>query len=119
MEVRRQAAAPKAVPRHRTPKALRPYRGSGRRAARPVRARECALGTVHVDVSVHSTLLRAARLTAEVYPAVRTVKLEIERPAVRLERLSVTAPAVEETVWPGGDPLVVAHKIQNRLTRPN
>ncbi len=74
---------------------------------------------MHVDVSVHSTLLGAARLAAEVYPAVRTVELEIERPAVGLVSLSMTAPAVEEAVWPGGDPLVVAHKTQNRLRRPN
>ncbi len=72
-----------------------------------------------MDVSVHASLLRAVRLAAEVYPAVGTVDFEIERPAVGLVSLPVTAPAVQESVWPGGDPLVVAHKIQNRLRRPN
>ena len=73
-----------------------------------------ALRTVHMDVSVHSSLLRACRRTAEVDPFVDTVELEIERPPVRTEGLAMSAPAVQEPMWAGADPLFLVHIINIR-----
>jgi hypothetical protein len=67
-----------------------------------------------MDVTVNAVLLCAIRLAAEVDPTVDAVDLEIERLAVRLHLLAVSAPAVEETVRSACDPLVVAHEIQDK-----
>jgi hypothetical protein len=37
------------------------------------------------------------------------VELPVERPAAGIQRLDVTAPAVDELMRSGGDPLVFAH----------
>jgi len=43
-----------------------------------------------------------------------TVELEIERPPVRTVGLAMTAPAVDKTMGPGGDPLrIVCHSFYN------
>jgi hypothetical protein len=67
---------------------------------------------MHVDVPVHSRLLRASRRTAEVDPFVDTVELEIERPPIRTEGLAMTAPAVQKSMRPGADPLFLVHVIK-------
>jgi hypothetical protein len=41
------------------------------------------------------------------------IDLEVERLPVRLVLFAMPAPAVEEPVWPGGDPLLVAHIFQH------
>jgi hypothetical protein len=68
-----------------------------------------AVGAVDVHVTVHAILLRASGRAAEVYPAVRPVVFEIERFSGGLERLAVSAPALEKPVRTGVDPLVFAH----------
>src|SRR5437867_13116197 len=73
-----------------------------------------ALGTVHVHMSVYPILMGACRLAAEVYPLVGTVELEVERAAVGLEWLSMAAPAVDEPMRSGADPLVIVHIVQDR-----
>ncbi len=65
---------------------------------------------MHVDVSMHPHLLRTGRRAAEVDPAVDTVELEIERSAVRTVGFAMPAPAVEEAMGTGADPLFV-HKV--------
>ena len=63
---------------------------------------------------VHARLFVACRRAAEVDPAMDTVELEIERPPVRTVGLAMTAPAVDETMRPGGDPLrIVRHGFYN------
>jgi len=62
-----------------------------------------------MDVAVHAALLLARRVAAEVYPAVGTIDLEVERLSVRLVLLAVPAPAVEKPVRAGGDPFLVTH----------
>jgi hypothetical protein len=70
---------------------------------------------VHVDVSVDSRLMRARHLAADSHPAMDAVELPVERPAAGIQRLHVTAPAIDELMRPGGDPLVFAHASNIRL----
>jgi hypothetical protein len=62
-----------------------------------------------VDVTVDARLMRARRVAAQVDPAMHAVELPVQRPAAGIQRLHVTAPAVDKLMRSGGDPLVVVH----------
>ena len=64
---------------------------------------------MHMNMPMHARLLGAPWRAAEVDPFVDTVELEIERPPVRTEGLAMPAPAVQETMRPGADPLFFVH----------
>jgi hypothetical protein len=62
-----------------------------------------------VNVTVDARLIRAGHVTTYGDPAMHTIKLAVERSASGVQRLDMAAPAVDEFMWSGSDPLVVAH----------
>ena len=62
-----------------------------------------------MDMPVDARLMRARHVAAHVDPAMHAVELPVERPAAGIQRLDVTAPAVDELMRSCGDPLVVVH----------
>ena len=70
---------------------------------------------MHVDMPVDARLMRARHVATHVDPAMHAVELKVERPAAGIQRLEVTAPAVDKLMRSGGDPLVVVHTSNIRL----
>lgn len=69
-----------------------------------------------MDVTVDARLMRAGHVTSDGDPAMHPIELSVEGSAAGVQRLDMAAPAVDELMRSGSDPLVVVHVSNIRHT---
>ena len=70
-------------------------------------------------MSMDARLMLALHIATNIHPAMHAIDLAVEGLATGIHRLDMTAPAVDELMRTGGDPVVVAHASNIRLSSWN